>query len=67
MEKRGGPRPGSGRKAKSPDEKRVQMVITVDRKTRDALRWVSTHRHTRPGKTVDILVGRHLDDDLDDI
>jgi len=57
----GGARPGSGRKPADPKDKRVQMVITVDRETRNNLRWVSTYRGMRPGKTVDLLVKKYLD------
>jgi len=64
MDNRGGRRPGAGRKAVAPEDKRVQMVITVDRKTRDTLRWVNMHRNVRPGKMVDLLVDKHLDDIL---
>ena len=35
IETRGGSRPGSGRKPVDPEDKRVQMVITIDRDTRD--------------------------------
>lgn len=60
----GGARPGSGRKPADPKEKRVQMVITIDRETRDKLRWAHTYRGIRPGKMVDLLVEKHLDDIL---
>lgn len=61
----GGARAGAGRKpAADPKDKRVQMVITIDRETRDKLRWVYTHRNIRPGKMVDLLVERHLNDIL---
>lgn len=61
----GGARPGAGRKAVS--KKRVQMVITIDRETRDALRWAYTYRHIRPGKMIDHLVGKYLNDSLMDL
>lgn len=63
----GGARPGSGRKPADPKDKRVQMVITVDRETRDALRWAYTYRHIRPGKMIDHLVGKYFNDSLMDL
>ena len=63
----GGARPGSGRKSKGQKDKRVQMTVTVDRETRDALRWAYTYRHIRPGKTIDHLVGKYLNDSLMDL
>ena len=55
-EKRGGARPGSGRKAIDPDEKRVQMVISVDKDTRSKLKAISRVRGIKPGKIVDEMV-----------
>ena len=43
------------------------MTVTVDRETRDALRWAYTYRHIRPGKMIDHLVGKCLDDSLMDL
>lgn len=43
------------------------MTVTVDRETRDALRWAYTHRHIRPGKMIDHLVGKYLNDSLMDL
>lgn len=63
----GGARPGSGRKPAEQKDKRVQMTVTVDRETRDALRWAYTYRHIRPGKMIDHLVGKCLDDSLMDL
>ena len=60
----GGARPGSGRKSKGQKDKRVQMTVTVDRETRAALRGVYTYRHIRPGKMIDYLVGKYLNDSL---
>lgn len=50
----GGARPGAGRKAVS--EKRVQMVITIDRETRDTLKAISKERKMRVGRIVDEMV-----------
>lgn len=52
-ETRGGARPGSGRKPLPKDEKRVQMVITVDRETRDALKARAKEQHVRVGRLID--------------
>lgn len=56
QENRGGARPGAGRKAKDPDDKRVQMVISVDKDTRDKLKAISRARGIKPGKIVDEMV-----------
>lgn len=50
---RGGARPGSGRKPLPKDEKRVQMVITIDRETRDKLKAMAKEQHVRPGRLID--------------
>ena len=50
----GGARPGAGRKAVS--DKRVQMVITIDRDTRDRLKAISKARKMRVGRIVDEMV-----------
>ena len=50
---RGGARPGSGRKPLPKDEKRVQMVITVDRETRDKLKARAKEQHLRVGRLID--------------
>ena len=55
----GGARPGSGRKA-DPEGKRVQMVVTVDRKTRDTLKRVAEDRGIRVGRLLD-QVAKDLD------
>lgn len=52
----GGARPGSGRKAIDPEEKRVQMVITIDRDTRDKLKAISKARKIRIGRLIDEMV-----------
>lgn len=52
---RGGARPGSGRKPLPKNEKRVQMVITVDRETRDALKARAKEQHLRVGRVIDNL------------
>ena len=53
---RGGARPGAGRKSVDPDDKRVQMVITVDRDTRDKLNAISKARRMKPGRIIDEMV-----------
>lgn len=53
---RGGHRQGAGRKAADPQDKRVQMVITIDRHTRDVLHEVSRGCGVRPGRIIDNLV-----------
>lgn len=55
-ENRGGARQGAGRKAINPDEKRVQMIITVDRDTRDKLLAISKARGMKPGRIIDEMV-----------
>lgn len=52
-ETRGGARPGSGRKPLPKDEKRVQMVITIDRETRDKLKARAKEQHVRVGRLID--------------
>ena len=52
----GGARPGAGRKATDPEEKRVQMVITIDRETRDRLKAISRARKIRIGRLIDEMV-----------
>lgn len=56
QETRGGKRAGAGRKAKETEDKRVNMVVTVDRETRERLRAISKARNTRPGKIIDEMV-----------
>ena len=51
----GGARPGSGRKPLPKDEKRVQMVITIDRETRDKLKARAKEQHVRVGMVIDNL------------
>ena len=53
---RGGYREGAGRKAKDPEEKRVQMVITISRHTRDILHEASKGCGVKPGRIIDNLV-----------
>lgn len=52
----GGARPGSGRKPAEPGDKRVQMMITIDRDTRDKLKEISRARKMRIGRIVDEMV-----------
>ena len=49
----GGARPGSGRKPADPEDKRVQMVITIDRETRDKLKAMAKVLHVRVGRMID--------------
>jgi hypothetical protein len=51
----GGARPGSGRKPANPKDKRVQMVITIDRETRDKLKARAKEQHLRVGRVIDNL------------
>lgn len=53
---RGGARPGAGRKPADPDTKRVQMVISVSRHTRDILQEASRGCGIKPGRIIDNLV-----------
>ena len=53
---RGGARPGAGRKSVDPEEKRVQMVVTIDRETRDKLNAISRARRMKPGRIIDEMV-----------
>ena len=63
-ETRGGARPGSGRKPLPKDEKRVQMVITIDRDTRDKLKAMAKEMHIRVGRLIDSLVDESPDFDF---
>lgn len=54
----GGARPGSGRKPADPKDKRVQMVITIDRDTRDALKAMAKEQHVRPGRLIDLWISQ---------
>ena len=56
QENRGGARPGAGRKAKDPEEKRVQITVTVDQDTRDKLNAISKARRMKPGRIIDEMV-----------
>ena len=56
IETRGGSRPGSGRKPVDPEDKRVQMVISIDRDTRDKLKAISRARNIRIGRLIDEMV-----------
>ena len=57
----GGARPGSGRKPAEPKDKRVQLVITVDRKTRDGLKERAKALHVRVGRLIDAWSEKHFD------
>ena len=52
----GGARPGAGRKPVDPEDKRVQMMITINRETRDALKAISKARKIRIGRLIDEMV-----------
>ena len=52
----GGARSGAGRKPSDPEDKRVQMVITIDRDTRDKLKAISRARKIRIGRLIDEMV-----------
>ena len=52
----GGARSGAGRKAVDPEDKRVQMVITIDQDTRDKLKAISKARKIRIGRLIDEMV-----------
>ena len=52
----GGARSGAGRKAVDPEDKRVQIVITIDRYTRDKLKAISRARKIRIGRLIDEMV-----------
>ena len=52
----GGARSGAGRKPADPEDKRVQMVITIDRDTREKLKAISRARKIRIGRLIDEMV-----------
>jgi len=52
----GGARPGGGRKPADPKDKRVQMVITIDRDTGEKLQAISKARKIRIGRLIDEMV-----------
>ena len=52
----GGARSGAGRKAVDPEDKRVQIVITIDRDTREKLKAISRARKIRIGRLIDEMV-----------
>ena len=53
---RGGARPGAGRKAYDPEQKRIHITISVHRDTRDKLNAISRARGISPGRVVDEMV-----------
>ena len=53
---RGGARPGAGRKAVDPEEKRVQITISVNRETIERLNSISKARRMKPGRIIDEMV-----------
>lgn len=56
----GGARPGSGRKPSDPDDKRVQMVITIDRATRDRIKAISRTLQIKPGRLIDDIISSYV-------
>lgn len=52
----GGARPGCGRKSIDPEEKRVQMGITIDKETRDRLKAIAKAKHITPGRVIDQII-----------
>ena len=52
----GGSRSGAGRKPADPEDKRVQLVITIDRDTIENLRAISRARKIRIGRLIDEMV-----------
>ena len=56
----GGARPGSGRKP-AKEDKRVQMVVTVDRSTRDKLKAIAKDERSKPGRILDNMVEKYGD------
>lgn len=56
QDNRGGARPGAGRKAAAPGTKRIQMVVTIDRDTKEKLDAISRARDKSPGRIIDEMV-----------
>ena len=56
QEYRGGARQGAGRKAKDPNEKRVELVLSVDKDTKEKLKLISKARGIKPGKIIDEMI-----------
>lgn len=52
----GGARSGAGRKPIDPEDKRVQIVITIDQDTREKLKAISRARKIRIGRLIDEMV-----------
>lgn len=52
----GGARSMAGRKPIDPEDKRVQIVITIDQDTRDKLKAISRARKIRIGRLIDEMV-----------
>ena len=52
----GGARSGAGRKPSDPEDKRVQMVITIDRDTRDKLKAITMARNISIERLIDEMV-----------
>ena len=54
----GGARPGAGRKSVDPEEKRVQLVVTIERETKDRLQAIAKARHMKIGRIIDEMVSQ---------
>lgn len=52
----GGARPGAGRKPADPEDKRVQMVVSIDPDTKDKLKAISKARKKKVGRIIDEMV-----------
>ena len=54
--KRGGARPGSGRKSVHPCLKRVQTTISISSKTKERIKILHQNHNIRIGRVVDVVV-----------
>lgn len=52
----GGARPGSGRKPVAPDDRRVQIMISVEQETRKKLQEIAKARKMRIGRIIDEMI-----------
>lgn len=52
----GGSRPGSGRKPVDPQDKRVQMVISIDKDTKEKLKARAKKEGVKVGRIIDRMV-----------
>lgn len=53
----GGARPGCGRKPAENENKRVQVIITIDLETRNRLKSICKARGVKMGRLIDEMVG----------